>query len=266
MRFKNSSFYVQRQIDCVLRPFRHFAKIYVDDIVIFSKTLSEHLKHLHAIFDLLNFKGVTLFSKKFFLRYLIVILLDQKIDVLDLIATVDKIIIIQRLDFSYKLFDLELYLRLTSWLRSYILFYAQKTESLQRRKMMLLRMSSFNKRRVGKMYSQTIVLKFSTNEKLNSYCQLQKFFTRVEFLIHFDRNRTLYIDIDVSKRCDFEVMIYHLKIETNSKKSRRIDVESILFLSRLLDFAKTRYWFTELKMIDLVWIVKRVCHMIEATA
>ena len=51
----------------------------------------------------------------------------------------------------------------------------------------------------------------------------------------------LYIDIDVFKRRDFEIMIYYLKFETNFKKSRKIDVESIFFLSRLFNFVKTRY-------------------------
>ena len=266
IRFKNFSSYVQRKIDIMLRLFRSFARIYIDDIVIFSKTLLEHLKHLHAIFELLDSESVTLFSKKSFLDHSTIILLDQKIDALDLTAIVDKIAIIQWLDFSYKLFNLEIYLELTSWLREYILFYVQKGKSIQRRKIVLLRMSLFNKERVRKIYNQKTVLKFLTNEKLNSYRQLQEFFTRVEFLIHFDRSRTLYIDVDVSKRRDFEAMIYHLKIETNSKRSRRIDVESILFLSWLLNFAKTRYWSIELEMIDLVWVVKRVRHIIETIA
>ena len=40
------------------------------------------------------------------------ILLDQKIDIFKLIATIDKIIIILRLNFSYKLIDLKLYLKM----------------------------------------------------------------------------------------------------------------------------------------------------------
>lgn len=36
---KNSPSYVQRQIDRILRPYCHCARAYVDDIVIFSRTL-----------------------------------------------------------------------------------------------------------------------------------------------------------------------------------------------------------------------------------
>lgn len=38
MGYKNSPPYVQRQTDNLLRAFRHFARAYVDDVVIFSKT------------------------------------------------------------------------------------------------------------------------------------------------------------------------------------------------------------------------------------
>ena len=266
MRFKNFSSYVQRQIDNMLRSCRDYARVYVNDIVIFSKILSKHLNHLHSIFDLLDIKEITLSLKKSFLDYSTITLLDQKIDAFELTTIADKIVVIKRLKFSYKFSDLKLYLRLIDWLRDYVSFYAQKVESLQRRKILLLRMSPSNKGRLRKIYSQRIVLKSSINEELDFYRQLQKFFDRIDFLVHFDRSRTLYIDIDASKRRDFEVMIYHLKSDANALKSRRTNVKLILFLNRLLNFAKFRYWSTKLKMTDLVWMIKRVRHMIEAVA
>ena len=50
MGFRNSPAYVQRMIDRILRPFRHFCRAYVDDIVIFSSSLEEHVKHLTQVF------------------------------------------------------------------------------------------------------------------------------------------------------------------------------------------------------------------------
>ena len=101
---------------------------------------------------------------------------------------------------------------------------------------------------------------------MNSYRQLQKFFSLVSFLIHFSINRKLYIDINAFKRREFEIMIYHIKfICLNSNKSKRIDIEFILFFNRIFNEAEKKYWFIELKMIDLMWIIRRVRHMIEAT-
>lgn len=85
------------------------------------------------------------------------------------------------------------------------------------------------------------MLKNFTNKKLNFYRQVQNFFKRTSFLIHFDCNRVLYIDIDVSKQRDFKSIIYYLKLDVNLKKSRCFDIESIMFLSRLLNLVETRY-------------------------
>ena len=100
-------------------------------------------------------------------------------------------------------------------------------------------------------------------EKLKSYRLLQKNFNKTSFLVHFNSNRQLYINIDVFKRREFETMIYHLKVDVNLDKLKRNDIEFILFLSRMLSEIETKYWSTELEMCDLVWVVKRVRHMIE---
>ena len=78
----------------MFRSHRQYVRAYVNDIMIFNKTLKKHVQHLHAMFNLLNFKRMTLSLKKSFLSYSIVIFLDQKIDVFDLIAVADKIIAI----------------------------------------------------------------------------------------------------------------------------------------------------------------------------
>jgi len=103
---------VQQQIDNLLRFYRQYIRVYVNDIVIFFKILKEYVDYLYTIFYLLNFKKVILFSKKLFLSYSLVILLRQKIDIFDLIVSINKIATIKNLNFLYKLFDLELYFNL----------------------------------------------------------------------------------------------------------------------------------------------------------
>ena len=91
------------------------------------------------------------------------------------------------------------------------------------------------------MYSKKTIMKNFIVEKLNAYKQLQKFFNLINFLIHFFSEKKLYIDIDVFKRRDFETMIYHFKfICLNSNKSKRIDIESILFFNRTFNDAKKK--------------------------
>ena len=59
-------------------------------------------------------------------------------------------------------------------------------------------------------------------------------------------------------------MIYHVKqtwieVEYFSRDS----IESILFLNRLMIFVESRYWSTKLKLVDIVWVLKKIRHMIE---
>ena len=264
MGFKNSPPYVQRKIDAILRVYRAFARAYVDDIVVFSQTLEEHIQHLHAVFQLLDSYGISLSPKKSYLGYPTVALLGQKVDAFGLTTAADKLAAIAKLDFPYNLKELETYLGLTGWLRGFIAWYAQKADPLQRRKTLLLRQSPSSKGNIRKTYSRRTVVENPTAEELESYRQLQEAFSRASFLVHFSAERVLFIDIDASKKRGFGAMVYHLKPAADPAKPKRTDVEPILFLSRMLNEAEKRYWPTELEMAGLVWVVRRVRHMIEA--
>jgi hypothetical protein len=52
MGFKNSPAYVQRFMDKTLRAYAAFARAFMDDIVIYSRTLDDHVRHLKAILQL----------------------------------------------------------------------------------------------------------------------------------------------------------------------------------------------------------------------
>lgn len=75
MRFQNLSTYVQRQIDRIFRFSKNFAKAYIDDIVIFSKSLKNHLSHLKKVFDILKANNISIKSTKSFIEYLSVLFL-----------------------------------------------------------------------------------------------------------------------------------------------------------------------------------------------
>ena len=59
------------------------------------------------------------------------------------------------------------------------------------------------------------------------------------------------------------MIIYHLKFKTNFNNFKRFNIEFIMFLNRMFISTKKRYWFIKLKIIDLMWIIKRVRHFIE---
>lgn len=112
---------MQRQIDRLLRPYRAFAKAYVDDIVKHSKTLEEHLVHLRQMFEMLRANNISVKPEKALVGYPSVHLLGQKADSLGLATAEEKLKAISRLSFPATLQLLATYLGLTSWLRDYCL-------------------------------------------------------------------------------------------------------------------------------------------------
>ena len=266
MGYRNSPAYVQRMIDRVLRKHRAYARAYIDDIVIFSHSLEEHLQHLRAVFaELLKF-NICLSPKKSFLGYPSVQLLGQKVDALGLATDKEKLAAIARLCFPRNLRQLDHYLGLTGYLRQYIPYYSAVAKPLQDRKTRLYKIlrerriaGNARKREAGK----TKVM-YPTVQEFESFNMLQKLFTKPDILHHFDPKRTLYIDIDASKETGFGVYAYHVKGDPTGMPKQKSQ-QPILFLSKILSAAETRYWPTELEVAALVWTVKKLRHMIEAS-
>ena len=122
-------------------------------------------------------------------------------------------------------------------------YYAQKAQTLQLRETHLLRASFSNKENAKKKYSQITIIEFFIETKLNFFNQLQDVFSRLIFLIHYDRIRILFIDINAFKKREYEIMICHVKkalANCNKTFSRQI-VKLILFLSKVLFVVEHRY-------------------------
>ena len=63
---------MQRQINRLLRRFRQFAHVYINDIFIFFKIVEEHVLHFRAIFDIFQQNNIFIKFIKIFLKYLFV--------------------------------------------------------------------------------------------------------------------------------------------------------------------------------------------------
>ena len=266
MNYKNSSAYVQRQINRLLRSYRLFAKAYVNDIVIHSSILQEHFAHLKLIFDMLNDNNIFIKSKKAFINYLIVHLLNQKVDFLELVIVEKKLKTTSRLSFFITLQLLETYLELTSWLRDYVSWYAEVAKSLQILKTELLHDESVVDN-VKKIYFRNIRIKNSTAEKLAFFQILQSLLVKFFYLIHSNSIRKLFVNLDSSKKFELIDMIYHVKNIANwddKSYSFRKSIESILFLSRLLIDVEIKYWSIELELADIVWMLKKIKYLVDS--
>ena len=110
MNYRNFFVYVQRQIDSILREYRHFAKAYVNDIVVFSNSLKKHLRHLNQIFAFFKRMNIVLKINKIFFDYSIISLLNQRVDSLKLIIATNKFETIFVLTFFQIFKQLKIYL------------------------------------------------------------------------------------------------------------------------------------------------------------
>ena len=138
---------------------------------------------------------------------------------------------------------------------------------MQLRKTRLLKTAS-KSRNAKKSYAIKIKVTQSTKKEISSFNTLQQNLFKSIYLIHFDLTRQLYVDLNFSD-IDINAMIYHVFInmtifEETSNYLLKNKIQSIMFLSRLLNEAESRYWSIELEIAKLVWILRKIRHLVKS--
>ncbi len=191
------------------------------------------------------------------------ILLRQCVNVLELIIVEEKLKAIAFLKFSENLIVLERYLDLTDYLKEKIYFFAEIVMLLQKLKTKLLKNSSTKARRKRFINRTRIIF---INKEMISFLLLQENLIKITLLIHFDRNKWLWIDLDEFKKFDFEVIVFHVTKKFIKKIwSTKNDIQSIMFLSRLVTSIERNYWSIELEIVELIWVIKKIRHLIQSS-
>lgn len=109
----------------VLAPYLWiFTLVYIDDIVIFSKTFKEHLEHLDKVLKAISKSGTTLSPSKCHFGYQSLLLLGQKASQLGLSTHKEKIEAIIQLAEPWNVKELQTFLGMIVYFSAYILFYA----------------------------------------------------------------------------------------------------------------------------------------------
>ena len=89
-----------------------------------------------------------------------------------------------------------------------------------------------------------------TQAEIAAFQDLQNAFKAPTFLMHFDRKRKLYVDIDASKVWGFAAMVYHVRNEAATPA--RVDVQAIMFLSKSINTAERNYCY-------IIQIRRKIC-------
>ena len=263
MKCKNSVAYVQRQMNTFLKHLI-FAKIYIDNIIIKSKSMRKHMIHFRTVFKLFNKLNISIKSIKIFIVYSDVVLLKQKINVLNFTTTKERLKAIAEIKFSEIFENLKHYLKLTNYIKDHIYFYSTIANSLQRLKIELLK-QTFNASSKRRQYASKIRITSIKNE-IMSFNDFQQMLTKSSMLYHFHSQKQLWIDLNSFKQFEFEMIIFHLKndiIIVSKKWSSRTSILSIMYFNRQLTKVEQNYWITKLETTNLVWTLKKVKHLIQ---
>ena len=97
-------------MDELLRLRWHFCCAFINDIVVFSDTFDDYVKHFDDVFGLFTSKNILISPEKLYLGYPLVELLGFYVDSLGLSTTASRLEAFKKLEFPATLKALEMYL------------------------------------------------------------------------------------------------------------------------------------------------------------
>lgn len=274
MGLANTPGFFQHRMELLLSDFLwQFVLVYVDDIIIYSPTIDDHLTHVDQILTLLEDSGVTLSLGKCHFAYPSIKALGHHVSRLGLSTLEDKVEVIRSLEFPRTLRLLEIGLGFFGYYRNFVDHYAATVRPLNKLKTRGFR-GSPNKGKARRRFADKIqtdaigqesppdladlVQDNETNEpSLNPTAECrQAWETLKEQLCNAptraypDFTRPFKMYVDGSKERGYGVALHQVGADGVERP--------ILFLSRDLSPAENRYWATELEAGALVWALTKL--------
>lgn len=128
---RNGPSIFQRTMQSILAPFLWlFCLVYIDDIVVFSKSYEEHIQHLEKVLRAIEEAGITLSPNKCHLFYPSVMLLGHKVSRLGLSTHAEKVRAIVELAAPTKTSQLQHFLGMAVYFSAFIPHYSSMASPL----------------------------------------------------------------------------------------------------------------------------------------
>ena len=122
---RNGPSIFQRIMQNILAPYLWiFCLVYIDDIVVYSKSYEDHIIHLDKVLGAIERSGVTLSPAKCHMFYDSILLLGHKVSRLGLSTHVEKVQAITELRRPSKLSELQTFLGMIVYFSAFIPYYA----------------------------------------------------------------------------------------------------------------------------------------------
>lgn len=253
MGLTNSPGFFQHHMEDLLSDYLwSFVLVYVDNIIVFSSTLEEHLQHLDMIFSILEKSGVSLSLKKCHFSYPTMHLLGHKVSWLGISTSDEKVTTIHNLHFPTTLADLETTYGLFSYYHKFIHLFATIAKPIERLKTLQLK-QALVKGYAWKLFTskdwlddpnEPLEICQLINSAWDAWHKLQWLITSELVLAHpnFHHNFKLYCNGSI---CGFGVAIHQVGEDGIE--------HPVLYLSHSLKPHKKHYWVTELECAALCW-------------
>jgi hypothetical protein len=263
MSLNNTSEFFQHRMKKILKKYLwKFVLVYIDDIIIFSSTFENHLKHLNEILILLKKSDVIFFLFKSHFDYSSIKVLKHHVNKLNINIMKKKMKIIKNLKFFVTLKNLKKELKFFEYYRNFVSWYSFIEKSLIKFKTQTFK-KIFKKKRQRFEWALKTYLKqsdlnlmkseYQKNSKkiksfktcINAWKKLKKQFCNAIIKVFSNFSRSFILYVDKSKKRNFEIILHQIK---------KNDVErSILFLFKSFIEVEFKYWTTKLKTTTFVW-------------
>ena len=127
--FMNAPSTFQRKMDTIVQGLP-FVRVYLDDVVIFSKTLEEHLRHLQQVFDVIDEAGLMLKLSKCRFAQAKIKLLGHVVDKSGIAVDPSKVEVIRNAPIPTTTTELRGFLGLAGYYRRFICRFADIAAAL----------------------------------------------------------------------------------------------------------------------------------------
>ena len=242
----------------------HQSHVTIDDIIIYSKTLEEHLKHVDKVLEALCSVGMTIIEEKCHFMYDNIELLGHRVGRLELSTLKERVEAINALSYLKTMKEASIIFAKFNYYHNFIPHFAEIalpiTKAIGQNKRFRVdnhKASAISSRRAApetgnqstspkEMVKAHYTLPFPDTEEIRKAFKILKAHLSSALILMYSDFKREFILYTNTCRKGIRAGLYQVLLEDNK-------LHLILFISHQLKDAETRYFATELKCLDLVW-------------